>query len=53
MIITSIEDILVKPSPSLSLDIADANTLEEWLPHAISNATETADVSLTYLFQED
>jgi uncharacterized protein YggE len=48
-----LEGILVKPSPPLSLDIADAIILEEWLPLTISNVTVTADVSLTYLFQED
>jgi uncharacterized protein YggE len=48
-----LEDIVVKPSPSISLDIADASTLEEWLPLTISNVTVTADVSLTYLFQNN
>ena len=48
-----LEDIVIKPPPSLSLDIADSTTLEEWLPLTISNLTVTADISLTYLFQED
>jgi uncharacterized protein YggE len=48
-----LENIIVKSSPSLSLDIADASTLQEWLPLTISNVTVTADVSLTYLFQDN
>jgi uncharacterized protein YggE len=48
-----LEEIVVKPSQPLSLDIADTTTLEEWLPLTVSNVTVTADISLTYLFQED
>jgi uncharacterized protein len=47
-----LEDISVIPHPPLVLEIADATSLQEWLPIPSSNVTVSANVIMSYLFQE-
>jgi uncharacterized protein YggE len=47
-----LEDISVIPHPPLVLEIADSTSIQEWLPITSNNVTVSANVIISYLFQE-
>lgn len=47
-----LKDISVMPHPPLVLEIADATSIQEWLPIPSNNVTLSANVIISYIFQE-